>query len=261
MKNKFLTVTAAACAVALLLTATARAGTAITAKFAMPVQFKGTLGYSDCENSPGPTITLSGTLLLGGLNADAIFQNNEKFTHASTNTFVTNAVLVTAGGPIYLPKQPVQGGTGGNPYIWLQLLDGNNNALTTEIFLGRCVQGLTAVDLSVLADALAALDVGVSDCYNHPGPFITLSGGLVFNTGLKARIIFRNADNKVGGPHKADVVRDLTILAPGSGVEIPKQPPLGGAGGNPIISIQLRQGNGDAIGDLIVLGKCVQLSK
>jgi hypothetical protein len=38
------------------------------------------------------------------------------------------------------PKQPVLGGVGGNPWIYLQFIDGQGNALSGERLLGRCVQ-------------------------------------------------------------------------------------------------------------------------
>jgi len=257
MKTRIIANTVAVCAATLLITATTvRADQTVTAKFAMPVQVDGSVAFSDCENSPGPTITLSGNLILGGLSADVILMNNVKGTHTTVVTFKTNLVLVAAGGAIELPKQPVQGGTGGNPHIWIQFLDGSNKSLSDQLYLGRCVQGLGHVDPALLAQVLAALDVSPIGCENHPGPYIYLGGGLAFTSGLKARFIFQNADNSVGGPHKATVVRDVDLIGAGTVLTIPKQPSRGGSGGNPIVSIQFRHGNGDAIGTPIVLGKC-----
>ena len=73
-----------------------------------------------------------------------------------------------------------------------------------------------------------------------------------------ARFIFRN---NVKGTHTATVesTHDVELIAKGSQVVIPKQPPLGGVGGNPIISIQFQDGAGDAIGAPVRLGRCVQL--
>jgi len=47
---------------------------------------------------------------------------------------------VPAGESITIPKQPVLGGVAGNPFIWVQLEDGNGRALTDEVYLGRCEQ-------------------------------------------------------------------------------------------------------------------------
>jgi hypothetical protein len=45
----------------------------------------------------------------------------------------------------------------------------------------------------------------------------------------------------------------------GSQVPIPKQPVHGGAGGNPLITIQFETGDGDLIGSPVVLRRCNQL--
>jgi len=260
MKIQFITQTTAGVAALLLSAATVLADQTVTsASFKMPAKVTSDLTFADCDNSPGPTITLSGELNLGGLSADVTLQNNVKGTHKTTVSFTTNAVLVVAGDGIELPKQPVQGGTGGNPHIWIQFLDQNNKTLTSQIYLGRCVQGLKHIDPALLAQALAALEVSAIGCENNPGPTIYLSGGIGLTAGLKARFIFSNADNPVGGPHKAVVVRDVGLIEAGTIIEIPKQPVRGGAGGNPIISIQFKHGNGDPIGSPIVLGKCNQI--
>ena len=244
---------AALAALTLICVTTLRADTGLTNMFAMPLQIKGTIGFTDCNNSPGPQVTLEGELVLGGFTADLIFKNNVKGTHTTVVEFTTNAVLVTPGDVITLPKQPPLGGVGGNPFIWIQFLDGNSNALTDEIFIGRCVQGPLVIDPTILAQVISELNVSVAGCANHPGPTITVSGALVFSSGLKARFIFRNNDNPVGGPHVAVRTFDVTLLAPGAFIQIPKQPVLGGSGGNPLIFIQLRQGNGAPIGNEVFI--------
>jgi hypothetical protein len=163
--------------------------------------------------------------------------------------------MINAGEDITLPKQPVLGGVGGNPKIWMQLLKDNNEALTDEIFIGRCVQGAVGVDPSFLLDVVAAADVETDGCTNSPGPVITLSGGLTLS-GVKARFIFRNADK---GPHQADAAADVQLVVGGSGIQFPKSPHEGGVGGNPLIYLQFRQGSGDPIGGEILLGRCNKL--
>src|SRR6266704_1018572 len=82
----------------------------VTQSYAMPVHATASAATSGCDNSPGPYVTVS-----------------------------------PAGQAITIPKQPVLGGAGGNPFIWLQLVDDKGAPLTGEIYLGRCVQGLTSV--------------------------------------------------------------------------------------------------------------------
>src|SRR6266567_1738380 len=109
----------------------------LTKTLAMPVRVQAAVDMSGCNNSPGPQITVSGAVSLGGLTVDLTFQNNVIGTHSYT---VQNSVEVTAvktGSTLQIPKQPVLGGVGGNPFIWVQMMDGNGAALTSELFLGR----------------------------------------------------------------------------------------------------------------------------
>ena len=53
---------------------------------------------------------------------------------------VGDVVLIDNGSQITIPKQPVQGGTGGNPIISIQFQDGAGDPIDTLVRLGRCVQ-------------------------------------------------------------------------------------------------------------------------
>jgi hypothetical protein len=180
------------------------------------------------------------------------FSNNAKGTHRATVNREYDVALFL-GSSITIPKQPVLGGVGGNPHLYLQFHDGAGTDMTDEVYLGRCVQGLKVTD-DLLSAALAVANVHAEGCSNNPGPYITLGGDLVLS-GLHARIIFRN---NVKGTHTAESSADVTIIQEGTTITLPKQPPLGGVGGNPIISIQFMQGD-TLIGDPTVLGRCVQI--
>jgi hypothetical protein len=221
----------------------------------MPVHVKCNVNESGCDNSPGPQITLDGIISLGGLGANLIFENNLKGTHSAlVPTWATNISLLPLGSCIVLPKQPVLCGVGGNPYIYLQFLDAKCNALSRELFLGRCVQGLS-LEGDFLDDIVGAATVDAEGCDNHPGPVITM-GGQITLSGLKARIIFRN---NVKGTHAAQSFADVDLIIDGTPVCIPKSPHQGGAGGNPIILLQFLQCDETPIGDLFLLGRCNQL--
>ncbi len=251
--------TAALALLGLSLAVGVRAEQMVSTPVTMPIHINGTLEVLDCDNSPGPQITLSGSMLLGGLNEEGIFRNNVKGTHTHIEEFTTTAVVLPEDGCLTIPKQPAFGGTGGNPFIWIQFIDDNENALCEEIFLGRCVQGLADVDADVLNFATAWADIDL-DCANHPGPFITLNGGL-FLSGLKARFIFRNNDNRVGGPHKAVRTADVELIGADTPIQFPKQPSLEGAGGNPWMWIKFLDSDDDPLCDEIFVGRCVQSSK
>jgi hypothetical protein len=231
-----------------------RADQLVSVRYNMPVHVTANVNETGCFNNPGPKITLDGVIVLGGLQVEMVFENNLKGTHQAVVTFSTNVVLVPLNSPIVIPKQPVQGGVGGNPHIWIQFYNSHNQALTSEIYLGRCVQGLT-LNNDFLNDVVGATTVSSDGCANHPGPVITFGGNLTLS-GLKARFIFRN---NLQGTHTAEAKSDVDIVINGTPVTIPKQPVQGGAGGNPLIFLQFQQGDGTDIGDPNFLGRCNQL--
>jgi hypothetical protein len=219
--------------------------------FVMPAVGQVNVNSSDCQNNKGPWVTLDGSFSLGGVQLQIILQNNVKGTHTTIVTLETNVVLLDLGDSITIPKQPVRGGVGGNPYIYIQFTDCNGGNIGDEIYLGRCVQGIT-LDPVVLLNALASIDIAVGDCSNSGGPWITIGGGIELS-GVCANVIFRN---NVKGTHTAEATTTVSLIASGTTIQIPKQPVRGGAGGNPIISVRFLDGQGNPIGDAITLGKC-----
>jgi hypothetical protein len=238
--------------------------TQVTRSFEMPVRASVATAVTSCSNSPGPYITIEGGLSLGGLGTRMMFTNNAKGTHSYTDEAHVDLTVVPAGSSITIPKQPVLGGVGGNPFIWVQLEDGNGRAVTDEVYLGRCVQGLkknAGADFTSAARALAT--IAVQDCENSPGPYITMDGDLYVSAGLDAVFIFQNNDNPVGGPHRAtaDKVVKVQLVPPGHDVRFNKQPSRGGVGGNPWIWFNFLDGAGVALEQPSLLGRCEQLSK
>jgi len=237
----------------------AHATTTVSATFQTPVHVQTSMTTSGCDNSPGPKVTLQGAMSLGGVAVQLLFENNLAGTHTFTVDSSSSAVVIPAGQSVTIPKQPVLGGTGGNPFISIQFVDNHNNPLSNEIFLGRCVQGLfnTSVDLSIPATATAQVSGG--SCDNH-GSTISLSGQMSL-TGINANLIFSNNDNRVGGPHQntQPTAVSVVLIPAGQTIQFAKQPPLGGAGGNPWIFLTFLDGRGQPVSDHILLGRCVQL--
>ncbi|HYL65806.1 MAG TPA: hypothetical protein VEU72_01480 [Nitrosopumilaceae archaeon] len=217
----------------------------------IPVNVQGSVSASDCTNSPGPYITLNGVVALTQIGAQFTFQNNDKGTHMYTSTVTTT--VINQGDTIQIPKQPVLGGVGGNPYIWIQFEDNNGNPLSSPVFLGRCVQGLSDISQTVSVPATLMADVSALECSNTNSD-IDLTGNLVMS-GLNAKIIFTNNDK---GTHTNDQFVKATVIPSGISITFPKQPSLGGVGGNPFISLQFQDANGATIGNSISLGRCVQ---
>ena len=107
----------------------------------IPVAISADFSAYDCSNNPGPQITFSGGSFLGGYGVEMTFTNNMKGTHTYTDGHTVDVTVMPADEQIVIPKQPVLGGAGGNPFIWVQFVGANGAALSGEIFVGRCVQG------------------------------------------------------------------------------------------------------------------------
>lgn len=210
-----------------------------------------------CRNNPGPFIRLSGEISLGGLDARLRFSNNLKGTH-QRNEDVTTTISLISDEPIAFAKQPSRGGVGGNPHIWLLLHDPDGAELVDPIYLGRCVQGFNAEVVDLILPALAEAEVTGGGCSGKGGPEINLEGGLTLG-GLDGTLVFTNNNNRFTHVHEEDVTVGLTLIPEGETLVFPKQPPLGGVGGNPHIFLQFLDGGGSPIGDESYLGRCNKL--
>jgi hypothetical protein len=103
--------------------------------------------------------------------------------------------------------------------------------------------------------AKGQVTVTATQCDNR-GSSVTIEGSLEF-TGIATKLTFRN---NVKGTHElVDVGSATMTITPGGGsLSVPKQPSRGGVGGNPWISFQFTDAQDNALGDAIVLGRCVQ---
>lgn len=219
-----------------------------------------------CSNHPGPYIRLGGELGLGGLGGQIVLRNNEKGTHETDPASASISVVLVPEDdkPIYVEKQPSLGGVGGNPHIWLVLYDEEGDALHKKPFyLGRCVQGLRElepVDLAFALDAFATADIE-GECSNSGGPEIKLEGDLVVS-GLHAKVILTN--NRKWTHKNDDIVAEaFVVISPDQQpLYFSKQPPMGGAGGNPIVLFGFTDDVfEEEYSSLYRLGRCVQLSQ
>jgi hypothetical protein len=204
-----------------------------------------------CDNK-GPQITFGGVIAMDTLDATLIFTNNKKFTHTAEEDVEVTVTLAT-DEEIEFKKQPPLGGVGGNPHIYfLPHCDDKD-----PIYLGRCVQGGGNIDFGDVLDAVANFKVEpYGDCRNSPGPFVTLEGEITVTGSVYGCFLFKNNINKdVHVKQEAgDLLVSVTILEDGEKITIPKQPPMGGAGGNPLIYLKLEGGE-----EAELLGRCKQL--
>jgi hypothetical protein len=247
----------AVAAASALLAAQASATTTISKSFVQSAHLSVNASASGCENHPGPFITLDGGLTFSGLTARIILTNNAKFTHVGSADVSADVQLIPFGQTLTFHKAPPQGGAGGNPWIYFQFTDPNGGGLSPLVLLGRCNQGLSPDALDLILPQLTNATITAGGCTNSGGPNITLDGALVLG-GLNGKIVLTN-NAKFTHVASADVVINVVLIPEGQSLTFHKQPPLGGAGGNPIIYIQFLGGNGNALTDPIKLGRCNQL--
>jgi hypothetical protein len=209
---------------------------------------------AQCDNT-GSTVDISGTITIGGVTVQVTFKNNVKGTHTIVKTGDADLEITPAGGSVSVPKQPVFGGVGGNPWLSFQFTDDNGNPTSERILLGRCVQGLALNHIStdlLLGAGASALAQGL-DCSNR-GTTVSLTG--TANHGAINGVLYLdNNKNKV--VHEVATAAAVGItLTPA--VTVQKQGNVGGAGGNPLISLQFLGDNG-ALGPVVDLGRCVKI--
>ena len=237
----------------------ASAGVLVEDRLLTPGKFFAMATIDACDNSGGPYITLDGEIVLGGVNGRIILKNNVKGTHKASADETIDVSILDPGETIRFAKQPPRGGVGGNPWIYLQLFDANGRAISDKTLLGRCVQGIVPLEFDLVIPTDAAADISADGCENHPGPQITLEGELALE-GINGRLTFQN-NRKGTHTRDEDVDVDFVILEPGDSLAFAKQPPAGGAGGNPRIYFQFLNDGGSPISGEFFLGRCVQLGR
>ena len=213
----------------------ASAGKSVNTTAGVPSSMSAELNASSCTNHTGPFITLEGEIVLSEVNARLIFRNNRRGTHERSED-VTLDIKLLSEEVIRFAKQPPLGGVGGNPWIYLTLVNDDGQPVTRRVLLGRCVQGLLPANIEFLHAAEIGAEIA-ANCSNSPGPFIDLSGEISFE-GIHAVLTFQNSRSNAPHVREEAVDIDIEIVPAGGAIHFAKQPPLGGVGGNPRISLK-----------------------
>ena len=226
----------------------------VSQNFNVPVRAEVDATAVQCDNT-GSTVEIGGTINVGGAAVRLTFKNNVKGTHQLTTTGTASFDITPANGGVSLPKQPVRGGVGGNPWLSFQFTDSAGKALSDRILLGRCVQGLTLNHVSHsfgLASNASALAQAL-DCSNKGS---TISLGTSHTRGALNGVLYMDNNlNKV--VHEETTAARLSVSLT-TAQTIRKGGSVGGPGGNPLISLQFVGQNGP-IGSAVNLGRCVKL--
>lgn len=251
------TIAAAAAAGVLILSGEVNAAEKVRRNYDQPAQFSATIQATGCTAEPGPQFTANGELTLAGLKTSVIF-SNPGGPQNPVEPVVIEQVVVPTGETVAIPAQSVVGGVGPNPIMWLQLTDHAGRPLTSEIFLGRCDQAQFTPTAMIVIPAEFFADASTTDCQSAT-PSLSLDGATQLS-GVNGKLILRSSSL----PHPQGMVDkevvELVLVQPGQSFEIPQQAVVGGAGENPLISLQLRQGNGEPIGSEITLGRCAVIA-
>lgn len=211
--------------------------------FNVPVQVTTQIdGSSTCDNT-GPHITFKNFLLIGDHWVQFTFQNGGA-NHVATAYAQAVLDLSQAGnsGNPYIPKQPSNFGVGGNPFIYFE-----NDLDGIPHYLGRCVQDFgngydnpnSRWTAKGSAGGWADFVVSTFGCSNKGGSTLTFDG-TNGEGGVNGHLVLTNSylgDGKPFPQHSnSSILASVGLqFAPPWSDGIPKQPPLGGVGGNPDI--------------------------
>lgn len=218
----------------------------------------------NCSNNPGPTITITGTIVVGSVTTAVWFQNNVKGTHTTSPTVTTGSFGVVpatqdGSGVLSINKQPVpltgggwldgSVGAGGNPWISIDVVDANGNSeIGGPQLIGKCVQlgkGITVptsrdftipVHVSVLAQSIACDKSQSNVNLSSTDDFSQIDGRVLFDNN-KNWTVHQAADAGTAGFHLVDAYHTTK----GWGV--------GGAGGNPLTYLQFKGASDPAATD------------
>lgn len=206
-----------------------------------------------CDNR-GSTVEISGALALAEVGVKMTLKNNVIGTH-TWETIADASLTIDPVGTLIIPKQPVRGGVGGNPRIWVRFLDDTGSPLTGYYYIGRCVQGTTlkTLQISLSVPAVARAFFSALECSNRRTN-ITIDSSSE-TSGVNAQVVFTNNAKWTHEVGPYDAVAGATLASP---IVAPKQGALGGAGGNPLVfgNFVLKGAN---LTDPIKLGRCNKL--
>jgi hypothetical protein len=137
----------------------------------------------------------------------------------------------------------------------MQLMKSASTAALAMAFVtSSALAATTSATLPMRATVLTSATA--SGCSNNPGPFISLEGSITLGS-IDAQLRFSN--NRRGTHERTEDITTSVSLLSADPIRFAKQPPEGGVGGNPYVYLQFQDcSTGEAIGDAVRLGRCVQ---
>lgn len=215
----------------------------------MPACLRAALIPLDREDAPASQLTFKGSLILGGLGAELIFNRASDNGPRGRTEVTTKTILVPTGECLEFERRRFRSGVGGDPAAWVQVRDGGGNPLTDELFLGRLGQGYRPMDPSFTALVDAETFISPIACASQLDSDLTLRGEMTFLRGISARVVLRRRGGPLWWSRPATAVFDLDIVKPGQRILFPTQPIWAGDHGGALRSLLFLNGAGEPIGE------------
>jgi hypothetical protein len=221
----------------------------------VPMSQTVTVDALTCSDEGGKISINGGLVDLRGLAVRIDFRNNLKGTHTATRTTIVDLGRVKLADEHAVAEAAGTSSTG-NTYVSFQLVDGQENPISDEVFLGRCGEASGSVPLRSPQPAKAVVNTLSRNCGRSSGPVVNVSSTLELE-GMKLRFAFRDTDD-ISTPPRASWIAPatLTLVNAGQQIELYKQPSLGGVGGNPFIYVTIVDATGRELSEEVLLGRC-----
>jgi hypothetical protein len=111
----------------------------LSGDFTLPATARATV--TSCQNNAGAAVALSGALTIeAAVDARVTLRRDTTSASSSATSGTLQILVVPDQGTVQFAKQPVKGGAGGNPWIYLQFLDATGTPVGQEFLIGRCAQ-------------------------------------------------------------------------------------------------------------------------
>jgi hypothetical protein len=164
--------------------------------------------------------------------------------------------LVPSGRRIVQPEQAVRGVSDGGR-LALRLTDSDGSPLAHDRVVGECREGARELFVPFALRMNVTVWVEVRDWPAGRGPSIRVSGELVLEQGVNARVFCQPT---VDAPPRAALdATDIPLLHPGLAFYSPERPIEGHRPGACWVSVSFHDGSGRPSGDEQVLGRCVRI--
>jgi hypothetical protein len=222
---------------------------------ALPVCLEGWLRVARCARLSAPAVTVQAALVLESVEARVTLRDRPGRSPRADADVLTMP-LVPSGRRIAHPELAVHGLTDGCP-MEMQLVDSDGVRLAPDRGVGQCRDGVRELFVPFALRMSVTVWVEVRDWPAGGGPRLSVSGELVLDQGVTARIVCAASPN--AARPDASGASDLPLLLPGLAFYSPERSIEGRHPEATWVSVSFHDGIGRPSGDERVLGRCVRI--